>query len=94
VAGEDLGVEFVADGHWYPLTRGSDGTVARRTGVDFGGEWQYLPPGATNIISGLPDSGGQFVLSSIITDPPKFTDSPRQMRITFSPVLSIYVPLH
>ncbi|HEY1534999.1 MAG TPA: hypothetical protein VGF76_13325 [Polyangiaceae bacterium] len=27
------------------------------------------------------------------TDPPQFTNNPRQMRILFSPVLGIYVPL-
>jgi hypothetical protein len=91
VAGEDVGVEFTADHRWYPLTR-VDGAVVRRTGVDYGGEWRYLPPGEPNLISHQPDPRGQFVITAI-TDPPRFTDNPRQLRVTFSPVLSIYIPL-
>jgi hypothetical protein len=91
VAGEDVGVEFTADHHWYPLTR-VGGAVVRRTGVDYGGQWKYLPPGEPNLISGKPDPRGQFVITAI-TDPPRFTEHPRQLRVLFSPVLSIYVPL-
>jgi hypothetical protein len=90
--GEDVGVEFAMDGRWYPLTQ-AGGTVVRRTGVAYGGAWQYLPPGAINVISGQPDPDGQFMLSGGYTDPPKFTDGPRQLRVFFSPVLSIYTPL-
>jgi hypothetical protein len=34
-----------------------------------------------------------MLLSSVLTDAPKFTNDPRQLRITFSPVLSRYLPL-
>jgi hypothetical protein len=91
VKGEDVGVEFTADHRWYPLTR-RDGVIVRQTGVDYGGEWKYLPPGEKSIISGAPDPRGQFVLTAI-TDPPQFTSDPRQLRVLFSPVLSVYVPL-
>jgi hypothetical protein len=92
VKGEDVGVEFTVDHRWYPLTRDHDGTVVRRTGVDYGGEWKYLPPGEKNLISGQADPHGQFVLTAI-TDPPQFTADPRHLRVLFSPVLSVYVPL-
>jgi hypothetical protein len=92
VKGEDIGVEFTPDHRWYPLTRDGGGAIVRRTGVDYGGEWKYLPPGERNLISGQPDSRGQFVITAI-TDPPQFTDNPRQLRVLFSPVQSIYVPL-
>jgi hypothetical protein len=91
VAGEDVGVEFTADHRWYPLTR-VDGVVVRRTGADYGGAWKYLPPGEPNLISGQPDPRGQFVITAI-TDPPKFTENPRQLRVLLSPILSVYVPL-
>ena len=37
IPGEDIGVEFTAGGHYYPLTSGPDGSVVRRTGVDYEG---------------------------------------------------------
>jgi hypothetical protein len=91
--GEDVGVEFSVDGRWYALTRGPGGAVVRRTGVDFGGPWMYLPPGEPNATSGLPNPRSQFVLDGVYTDPPQFTAGPRQLRVFFSPVLSIYIPL-
>jgi hypothetical protein len=91
VKGEDVGVEFTADHHWYPLTR-RDGVVVRQMGVDYGGEWKYLPPGEKSLLNGQPEPEAQFMLTAI-TNPPKFTNDPRQMRVLFSPVLSVYVPL-
>ena len=91
--GEDVGVEFAADGKWYALTHEAGGAVVRRTGIAYGGPWQYLPPGEPNAISGQPDPDGQFVLNGVYTDPPQFTDGPRQLRVLFSPVQSIYAPL-
>jgi hypothetical protein len=88
--GEEVGVEFVAEGWWYPLIR-QGGSVVRGSGS--GGPWQYLPPGEINVISGQPDPHGQFVLDGVYTDPPRFTDAPRQMHVFFTPVPSFYVPL-
>jgi hypothetical protein len=93
VPGEDVGVEFAVDGKWYPLTHDAGGAVVRQTGIAYGGPWQYLPPGEPNVISGQPDPRGQFLLNGAYTDPPLFTDGPRQLRVNFSPVQSIYAPL-
>jgi hypothetical protein len=93
VPGEDVGVEFTADGHWYPLTHAPDGAAIRRTGVDYGGQWKYIPSGSTNPISGQTAARAEFLIDEVTTSPPRFTDDPRQLRITFSPVLSIYLPL-
>ena len=87
--GEELGVEFAADGVWYALTR--DG--ARRQGIDYGGTWTYYPAGTVHPISREPSDYAFLELDSVITDPPTFTDDPRQMRILFTPVQSRYVPL-
>jgi hypothetical protein len=87
VPGEDVGVEFTADGRWYALTRDAGGHVVRRTGIDYGGTWRYDPtptPGLAN---------GRFYIGDVQTNPPWFTNDPRQMRILFSPVMSKYLPL-
>jgi hypothetical protein len=96
--GEDVGVEFTADGHIYPLTWAADGSVVRRTGT-FEGSWLYYPVGSSipdleTTSSNLPEfkittgmSGSEY------TSAPQITDDPRQMRVLFSPVPSKYVPL-
>ena len=91
--GEDVGVEFATDGRWYALTRDGSGNVIRRQGIDYGGTWQYFPVGSFHPISRMPAERAFLELDGGITDPPTFTDDPRQMRITFTPVLSRYVPL-
>jgi len=91
--GEDVGVEFAGDGHWYALTQDGAGNVVRRQGIDFGGTWQYFPAGSNDPISGMPGGRPFLGLDGVITDPPIFTDDPRQMRIQFTPVQSRYVPL-
>jgi hypothetical protein len=93
IAGEDIGVEFTADGHYYPLTSSPDGVVVRRTGVDYEGTWQYFPVGSTDPFFGGTTTRAEMLLSGVLTDAPKFTNDPRQLRITFSPVLSRYLPL-
>lgn len=91
--GEDVGVEFAADGRWYALTRDGNGEVIRRLGIDYGGRWKYFPAGEVHPISREPSDTPWFELDSVITDPPTFTDDPAQMRVLFSPVQSRYVPL-
>ena len=91
--GEDIGVEFTADGKFYPLTSDSTQQVVRRTGVDFEGSWVYSPPGSEDPVSHGASEQGFMMLNQVITSPPRFTNDPRQMRILFSPVLSKYVPL-
>ena len=91
--GEDVGVEFANDGRWYALTRDGAGNVARRAGIDYGGTWEYFPPGSVDPSSKMPSERAFLKLDGGYTDPPTFTDDPRQMRITFSPVLSRYIPL-
>ena len=93
IAGEDIGVEFTADGHYYPLTSSPDGSVVRRTGVDYEGTWKYFPVGSTDPFFGGTTTRAEMLLSGVLTDAPKFTNDPRQLRITFSPVLSRYLPL-
>jgi hypothetical protein len=93
IAGEDVGVEFTADGNYYALTFNAAHEVVRQVGVDYGGQWSYLPVGSVSPISHEPLTSAGLVLDGGYTDPPKFTDDPRQMRILFSPVLSVYVPL-
>jgi hypothetical protein len=93
IPGEDVGVEFTADGHYYPLTTSPDGSVVRRTGVDYEGTWQYFPVGSTDPFFGETTTRAEMLLGSVLTDAPKFTNDPRQLRITFSPVLSRYLPL-
>ncbi len=93
IPGEDIGVEFTADGHYYPLTNGPDGSVVRRTGVDYEGTWKYFPVGSTDPFFGGTTTRAEMLLSGVLTDAPQFTNDPRQLRITFSPVLSKYLPL-
>ena len=91
--GEDIGVEFTADGKFYPLTTDAKQQVVRRTGVDYEGSWIYSPPGTEDLISHQPSEQGFMQLGGGITSPPRFTNDPRQMRILFSPVLGKYIPL-
>jgi hypothetical protein len=93
IAGEDVGVEFTADGRYWALTWNASHQVVRQVGIDYGGTWVYYPPGSTDPISNQPSTKGFFDLSGVLTDPPTFTNDPRQLRVLFSPVLSIYVPL-
>jgi hypothetical protein len=92
-AGEDVGVEFTADGNFYALTFNAAHEVVRQVGIDYGGQWTYLPVGSITPISPKPLTRAWFQLHGGYTDPPQFTNGPRQMRILFSPVLGIYVPL-
>ena len=91
--GEDIGVEFTADGKFYPLTTDDAQQVVRRTGVDYEGSWVYSPPGSVSPISHQPSVEAFIELNSVITSAPQFTNDPRQLRILFSPVPSKYVPL-
>ncbi len=91
--GEDVGVEFTADGHYYPLTNGPGGSVVRRTGVDYEGTWKYFPVGSTDPFFGGTTTRAEMLLGAVLTDAPTFTNDPRQLRILFSPVLSKYLPL-
>jgi hypothetical protein len=93
IPGEELGVEFTSDGKYYPLYRDTEGNVARRTGVDFEKSWTYAPAGSIHPISNAPSASAYLVLDSVITDPPKLTTDPEQLRITFTPVLARYTPL-
>jgi hypothetical protein len=93
IPGEDVGVEFTADGNYYPLTFDSTHHVVRRTGIDYAGSWVYFAPGSVDPISNQPSDQASMELSGVFTSPPQFTVDPQQMRITFSPVLSKYVPL-
>jgi hypothetical protein len=93
IAGEDVGVEFTADGNFYALTFNAAHEVVRQVGIDYGGQWTYLPVGTVTPISHSGITSPQLILQGVYTDPPRFTDDPRQMRILFSPVLSVYVPL-
>jgi hypothetical protein len=93
INGEDVGVEFTADGHYYPLTRDGNGQVVRRTGIDYGGTWQFFAVGEKDPFFGNTLTRPTMLLNGTLTDAPKFTNDPEQMRITFTPVLSRYVPL-
>lgn len=95
--GEEIGVEFADDGRWYPLRHDASGQIERVPGIDYGGAWQYYPVG-----SDIPYEKGQATraemriglgLGEEWTSPPDITDNPRQMRILFSPVQNVYVPL-
>ena len=92
VTGEDVGLEFTADGHWYPLTHDGTGAVVRRTGVDYEGTWQYFPVGSLGATS-TPLTSSQFLFNGVYDSAPNFTDAPRQMRVNLNPWPSIYVPL-
>jgi hypothetical protein len=87
--GEDVGVEFSADGRWHALTTDSSGNVVRRSG--FGGAWSYKPKGSLNPISGQPSQRAFLELDGVITDPPQLSAEPSQLRILFTPVQSKYV---
>jgi len=93
IPGEDIGVEFTADGKYYPLTADDSLQVVRRTGVDYEGYWIYSPPGSEDPISHQPSVNGFLELNGVFTSPPRFTNEPRQLRILFSPVMGKYVPL-
>jgi len=93
IAGETVGVEFTADGFFYPLTASSRGIVVRRTGVDFVGTWKFFPVGDSDPFFGGVLTRPVMVLNEVLTDAPKFTNDPRQLRITFTPVPGKYVPL-
>lgn len=97
--GEDVGVEFTSDHRWFTLTRDTKGSVSRVGGVDDEGTWEYLPVGTVDPYFGVltsdafrfgtgPEPGG-----GVTTDPPVLLDGPAQMRVNYSPVLSVYVPL-
>jgi hypothetical protein len=95
--GEDVGVEFAADGRWYPLRRDDSGAVVRALGIDFGGTWSYGPPGSMDPVSHEPSRYGFFVTNTInntvVTSPPGFADDPPQLRIPFMPDSRLYIPL-
>ena len=95
VNGEDVGVEFTADGKYYTLTFDASHQVVRQVGIDYGGDWVYYPVGSK--IPASPSQGplsiAEINLSGEYTNAPIFTTSPVQMRVLFSPVQSIYVPL-
>jgi YD repeat-containing protein len=93
IAGEDVGVEFTADGRYWALTWDASHQVVRQVGIDYGGTWTYYPPGSPDPISHQPSTTGLLDLGGVITDPPTITNDPRQLRIQFSPVQSVYVPL-
>ena len=93
IPGEDIGVEFTADGKYYPLTSNEAQEVVRRTGVDYEGTWEYTPAGAEDPISHQPATRALIQLSGVTTDAPQFTNDPRQLRIFFSPVPGKYLPL-
>jgi hypothetical protein len=98
--GEDVGVEFTADGNYYPLTFDAAHHVVRRLGVDYQGTWAYYPPGSVDALGQEAGADGSFAFGSalypdqaVTTSPPLFLSDPQQMRVTYSPVLSKYVPL-
>jgi hypothetical protein len=49
--------------------------------------------GATDPFFGGTTTRAEMLLGGVLTDAPKFTNDPRQLRITFSPVLGKYLPL-
>jgi hypothetical protein len=91
--GEDVGVEFTADGHYYPLTRDAANAVVRLDGVRHTGTWAYYPAGSVSPISHQPSATAWIELTGVGTSPPSFTEEPVQMGILFSPVPSRYIPL-
>ena len=93
IPGEDIGVEFTANGKFYPLTTDEAQRVVRRTGVDYERTWIYSPPGSEDPISHEPSKQGFMQLNGVYTSVPQFTNDPRQLRILLSPVLGKYVPL-
>ncbi|HEX3855312.1 MAG TPA: hypothetical protein VHW01_30325 [Polyangiaceae bacterium] len=93
IAGEDVGVEFTADGNFYALTSNPAHEVVRQVGIDYGGQWTYLPVGSVTPISHSPITAAELILQGAYTSAPQFTNNPRQLRVLFSPVLGIYVPL-
>jgi|GEM_PF-2472632 len=93
IPGEDIGVEFTADGKIYPLTTDDSQEVVRRTGVAYEKTWAYTAPDGEDPISHRPSRDGFMVLDGVITSAPGFTVNPRQMRILLTPAYSKYVPL-
>jgi hypothetical protein len=92
--GEDAGVEFTVDGHYYPLTFNAEHQIVRCIGVDYEGTWQYFPSGSTIPGFSKPSAVNEILLSGVYTNSPSFTNDPRQMRLLFfTPVPSAYVPL-
>jgi hypothetical protein len=95
--GEEIGVEFADDGRWYPLRHGASGQIERVPGIDYGGTWQYYPAGSEVPFVKGPAQSAQMRIGEgggdEWTSPPTITDSPRQMRILFSPWQNVYVPL-
>lgn len=95
IKGEDVGVEFTADGKFYALTFDASHEVVRQVGIDYGGDWVYYPSGS--MIPDFPNQGAlkaaEIYLGGAYTNAPQFTTDPVQMRVVFSPVEGIYVPL-
>ena len=91
--GEDVGVEFSADGKYYPLTFNEAHQIVRRVGIDFEHSWVYLPPGSVDPVTQRPLTAQGMMLGEVLTSAPQITNDPRQMRILFAPVWSKYVPL-
>jgi hypothetical protein len=91
--GEDVGVEFTADGHYYPLARDAAGGVVRLMDTVHTGSWTFYPVGAPDPISHAPATMASIELNQVFTNAPGFTEDPFQMNILFSPVPSRYIPL-
>lgn len=94
--GEDIGVEFTADHHWYSLTLDPEGKVIRVPGIDYRGRWKYYPIGAATPLddnSPFEEFGFQTGAyeGETLTNPPVFFEHPNQMRVTYSPWESRYV---
>ena len=94
--GEDVGVEFAADGRWYALRRDDSGAVVRTLGVDFGGTWSYGLPGSTNPLKHELSHGGFLVINTIndtvVTSTlPGFGDDPPQLHLVFDRDSRVYV---
>jgi len=71
--GEDVGVEFTADGHYYPLARDAAGGVVRLMDVRHTGTWTFYPVGSTDPISHQPATMPSLQLGGVYTSPPTFT---------------------
>jgi len=86
-----VGVEFTADGHYYPLVRNDVDDIVRLGGIDYDKKWEYLPRGSATPIGTSSDA--RILLNGVLTDAPTLTEDPVQLRILFTPVPSRYVPL-
>jgi hypothetical protein len=93
LAGEDVGVEFTADGHYYPLARDIAGTVVRLDDEAHTGRWTFYAVGEMDPFFHQPTTMPEILLTGVLTTAPSFTEGPMQMGILFSPVPSRYVPL-